>query len=134
MARNTSDNPLYQVFRQWHGCRHHELMGNFHSNRAVKIFLDDMKRHEGMRGKECLDNDVCGGFTAYVGTVDDMSPRTHYWWQVVMTDEAINSESTPIYQDILDKCAEAMLIGAVEGKARREAAAAGINYEPGDDA
>lgn len=130
MAHNSSEDPSYQVWRQWGGSRP-EKLAEFHSIRAVNVFLLDMRRRERMRGKKCLDNDNCG-FTSYVGTIADMSPRAHYWWDVVIPDEAINSESPPIYQEILDKVAEAMLMGAVEGRARREAAAAGINFEPDD--
>lgn len=131
MARKTSKKPFFQIWRQWHGSSH-EPLAEFHSLQAAMIFLDDMKRREEMRGKQCHDNESCG-FTSYVGTTEDMSPRAHYWWDVAMSDEAINSESPPILQEILDKFAEAMLIGAVEGKARREAAASGINFEPDED-
>lgn len=133
MARNTSGSPSYQVWRQWHGC-YPDLLAEFHSNRAAKVFLADMKRRERNLGKKCIENENFGGFLAYVGDFENKSPRAHYWWEVVMTDEAINSESPPIYQDILDRIAEAMLMGAVEGKAMREAAAAGINYEQDEDA
>lgn len=132
MAHNSSETPSYQVWRQWRGSSP-KLLDKCHSLRAAKIFLLDMRRRERVRGKKCLDNES-GGFTSYVGPADDISPRAHYWWDVVMTDEAINSESPPIYQDILDRIAEAMLLGSVDGRAMREAAASGINYEPGEDA
>lgn len=131
MAHNTSENPLFQVWRQWHGSSH-ELLAEFHGLKAAKIFLVDMRRRERMRGKKCLDNDNCG-FTSYVGTIADMSPRAHYWWDVVMTDEAINSDSPPIYMGILEKIAEARTMGIVYGREMREAKAAGVPYDPGED-
>lgn len=133
MARNTSNNPVFQVWRQRRGSSP-ELLAVFHSNSAAKVFLLDMQRREQMRGKNCADNYNCGGFLAYVGDFENKSPRAHYWWEIVITDEAINSESPPIYMDLQVKMGEVMIMGAVHGRAMREAAAAGINYEPDEGA
>ena len=90
-----------------------------------------MRQHERKYGRKCIENDG-GGFTSYVGTIAKMSPRASYWWDFLMPDEVINSEKSPIHVDLQYKIAEAMTMGAVHGRALREAAAAGINYEPCD--
>ena len=132
MARNTSEFPSYQVWRQERGGNPEVLIELFDC-RDVRPFLAHMRQHERKNGRKCLENDG-NGFTAYVGTIAKMAPCVSYWWDFVMPDEVINSEKSPIHMDILEKIGEARTMGMIQGKARREAAAAGINYEPGGDA
>ena len=132
MQRYTSEFPSYQVWKQKQG-KNPELLIELFDTRDVRPFLAHMRQHEREFGKKCVEND-CGGFTAYVGTISVMSPCTTYWWDFIMPDEVINSKKSPIHIDILEKIGEARTMGMIQGRARREAAAAGINYEPGEDA
>lgn len=132
MARNTSEFPSYQVWRQKQDGKPEILIELFDA-RDVRPFLAHMRQHERKYGRKCLENDG-GGFTAYVGTIAAMSPRASYWWEFLMPDEVINSEKSPIHIDILEKIGEARTMGMIQGQERREAAASGINYEPGKDA
>ena len=79
-------------------------------------------------GYKIRENDG-GGFTCYTrkrtGKKPAMVPHVHYWFETVMNDEPHIDEA------ILVQIAEAMIMGGLEGRARREAVAAGIEFEGG---
>ena len=74
-----------------------------------------------------------GGFTAYtrkrIGKKMEMAPEYHYWFETVMDEDHPDLDDA-----ILTRIAEAMIMGGLEGRARREAIAAGIEFEDGEDA
>lgn len=123
--------PVHQVFKQTRGDKQPELLIELYDYRDVRCYLASKKKEEQTRGRQTTQNGN-DGFFAHVGDPNLNGVRSVYWAETIMPDEVINSENPPIYAEILDSLAYAMGRGGVTGRAMREAAAAGINFEPGD--
>lgn len=123
--------PRFQIFCQRRGAKEVELLNELYDQRDVRSDLAMIRRYEEKNGKRCVENGH-GGFSAYTGTFDKPQLRAVYWSEEIMTDAEINSADSPISEDIAISVGIAKYRGAVTGRAMREAAAAGLNFEPGD--
>ena len=126
MARRNKIPGSFEIWKQ-----KAEMDGQFiialHNTRDVEnvlVMLAEQSRQNGLKVRE---NDG-GGFTAYtrkrIGKKMEMVPAVHYWFETVMDDEHPDLDDA-----ILTHIAEAMIMGGLEGRARREAMAAGIDFE-----
>lgn len=131
MAQRNKIPGTFEIWRQAAGTGPVFIV-SLHNERDVENVLSllaDQARRAGWKVRE----NSGGGFTTYVrkrvGKKLEMAPAVHYWFETVMAEE--NPELDDI---ILTRLAEAMILGGLEGRARREAMAAGIEFEEGDDA
>ena len=124
--------PSYQIFWQKRGDRHPiQPLVELYDERDVRSVMAMLKQHERKYGKQVAD-DKNGGFIAYTGPANAPTLRAAYWAEEIMPDEAFNREDTPLSEDLWVSISLAMVRGAISGRAKREAAAAGLNFEPGD--
>lgn len=129
MAQRNRIPGSFEIFKQKEGMADQFVIA-LHSQRDVKNFLVYRAEQERKYGLKIRENDG-GGFTGYTrkrggaGKKLAMVPMVHYWFETVMNDEPDIDEA------ILVQIAEAMIMGGLEGRARREAVAAGIEFEGG---
>lgn len=126
--------PSYRIFWQKRGERLPiQPLVELYDERDVRNVMAMLRKHEERYGKRCSQNKH-GGFNAYTGTEgrSDFHLRATYWSEEIMPDEVFNRDDSPLSEDLWVSISLAMVRGAISGRARREAAEAGINFEPGD--
>jgi hypothetical protein len=126
MAQRNKIPGSFEIWRQMEGSGPTFIVA-IHNTRDVEnvlIMLAEQSRQHGLKVTENRG----GGFTAYtrkrVGKKMTMAPEYHYWFETVMDEEHPDLDDA-----ILTRLAEAMIMGGLEGRARREAMAAGIDFE-----
>lgn len=116
----------YEIFRQKEGLGPQYVI-TLNDRRDVENFLTYRAAQDRKNGYRTREN-KCGGFTSYtrkrVGNKPTMVPQVHYWFETVMGEEP------DLDEEILTRIAEAMILGAIDGRAKREAINAGIEFEP----
>ena len=122
--------PRFQIFCQRRGSKEVELLNELYDQRDVRNDLAMIRRYEEKNGKRCVENGH-GGFSAYTGTFDKPQLRAVYWSEEIMTDAEINSDDSPISEAVAIDIGIVMSWVWAEQRAKREAAAAGITFEPG---
>lgn len=124
--------PRFQIYWQKRGDRHPiQPLVELYDQRDVRSVMAMLKQHEKKYGKRCVEN-IHGGFNAYTGTIEEPNLRAVYWSEEIMTDAEINSDNSPIREDVAIDIGIAMSWASVTYRAKREAASAGINFEAGD--
>ena len=123
--------PSFQIYWQKRGAKHPELLNELYDKRDVRSVMAMLRRHEEKHGKRCVENGH-GGFSAYTGTFDEPNLRAVYWSEEIMTDAEINSDDSPISEAVAIDIGIVMSWVWAEQRAKREATAAGINFEAGD--
>ena len=128
----TDTDGTYEIWKQPRGLAPRHVI-TFYDRRDAKAYLRLVIDQESGEGIE-IDDKQPWGFS--VGLTNRQGKTFHtcaYWCDFVMTDEGINAERVKIFAPIKDAMAEAMIIGALVGKARRDAAAYGQPLEQGDN-
>lgn len=131
MAQRNKIPGSFEIWRQMEGSRPTFIVA-LHNTRDVENVLMLLAEQSRQNGLKVTENKG-GGFTAYtrkrIGKKMAMAPEYHYWFETVMDEDHPDLDDA-----ILTRIAEAMIMGGLEGRARREAIAAGIEFEDGEDA